>query len=88
MLNALERGWLNREGVAALLVIAILTTAIATVQVIRAVRLQHASLSHANRRLLMQIMMAIGTALIFWLLLIGAYLLGALEDQLGAPWWQ
>ncbi len=73
---------------AALLAVAILTTAIATVQVIRAVRLQLASLSHANRRLLMQIMMAIGTVLIFWLLLIGACLLGALEDHLGAPWWQ
>jgi len=88
MVNALERGWLSREGVAALLGVAILTTAVATAQVIRVARLQRASFSRADRRLLAQTMIAIGTALIFWLLLIGAYLLRALEDQLGAPWWQ
>ncbi len=74
---------------AALLVAAVLTTAAATVQVFRGVRLQHASLSREDRRrLLTQTIAAIGTALIFWLLLIGACLLRALESRIGAPWWQ
>lgn len=87
-LETLGREWFTECGMAALLLLALVTSGVAASQVRDLLRHRSEPASPIGRRTaFLWPVMTVALALIFWLLLVAVWLFQSLWGGRGAPWW-
>lgn len=87
-IETLGRGWFSECGMVALLLLALVTSGVATFQVRELLRRRSNSFSDERRVAPLWPLMTVALALAFWLMLAAVWLFQGIEGESGAPWWR